>query len=40
MPSGAAAGAQVYPMRPITMVVPFPPGGSTDVVGRIVAQRH
>jgi tripartite-type tricarboxylate transporter receptor subunit TctC len=36
---GGAAGAQVYPTRPITMVVPFPPGGSTDVVGRIIVQR-
>ena len=34
-----AATAQVYPSRPITMVVPFPPGGSTDVVGRIIVER-
>jgi tripartite-type tricarboxylate transporter receptor subunit TctC len=33
------AQAQTYPARPITMIVPFPPGGSTDVVGRIVAER-
>jgi tripartite-type tricarboxylate transporter receptor subunit TctC len=31
--------AQVYPSRPITMIVPFPPGGSTDTIGRIVAER-
>jgi tripartite-type tricarboxylate transporter receptor subunit TctC len=31
--------AQTYPSRPITMVVPFPPGGATDVVGRIIAER-
>jgi tripartite-type tricarboxylate transporter receptor subunit TctC len=33
------ARAQTYPSRPITMVVPFPPGGATDVIGRIVAER-
>jgi tripartite-type tricarboxylate transporter receptor subunit TctC len=35
----ATAQAQVYPVRPITLVVPFPAGGSTDAVGRIVAER-
>jgi len=33
------AGAQGYPTRPITMVVPFGPGGPTDVLGRIVVER-
>ena len=33
------ARAQTYPSRPITLVVPFPAGGSTDAVGRIVAER-
>lgn len=28
-----------YPSRPITMVVPFPAGGPTDTVGRILAER-
>jgi len=36
--SGPAA-AQAWPTRPVTMVVPFPPGGGTDVLGRIVAQK-
>jgi tripartite-type tricarboxylate transporter receptor subunit TctC len=35
----APALAQDWPTRPVTMVVPFAPGGGTDVLGRIVAQR-
>src|SRR3989442_7923468 len=35
----AAAQAQTYPSRPITLVVPFPPGGSTDTAARIIAER-
>jgi tripartite-type tricarboxylate transporter receptor subunit TctC len=33
------ADAQTYPARPITLVVPFPPGGSTTIVARIVTDR-
>jgi tripartite-type tricarboxylate transporter receptor subunit TctC len=36
--SGPGAAQGVYPSRPITMIVTFPPGGSTDVIGRIVAE--
>ena len=32
------AAAQAYPSRPITMVVPFPAGGSSDPIGRIMAE--
>ncbi|HEY2338302.1 MAG TPA: tripartite tricarboxylate transporter substrate-binding protein [Burkholderiales bacterium] len=33
-----AAHAQGWPARPITLIIPFPPGGSTDIVGRIAAE--
>ena len=35
----ASAQAQTFPSRTITIVVPFPPGGSTDSVARIMAER-
>jgi tripartite-type tricarboxylate transporter receptor subunit TctC len=35
----AGAEAQTFPSRPITLIVPFPPGGSTDVAARIVAEK-
>lgn len=40
MLAGAGAAlAQQYPAKPIRMIIGFPPGGGTDIIGRIVAQR-
>jgi len=35
----AAHAQDVYPSRPITMIVPFAAGGAYDIVGRIIAPR-
>ena len=35
----ATAVAETYPSRPITIVVPFPAGGPTDALGRVLADR-
>lgn len=33
------SSAQDYPSRPVTMVVPYPAGGPTDTIARIIADR-
>lgn len=36
---GPALGQEAYPAKPLKMVVPYPPGGGTDGLGRITAER-
>lgn len=36
---GSIVQAQSYPARPIRLVVPYPPGGSTDLVARVIGQK-
>jgi tripartite-type tricarboxylate transporter receptor subunit TctC len=33
------ASAQTYPNRPVKVIIPFPPGGTLDIVGRMLAQK-
>lgn len=35
----ALAHAQAYPAKPVRLIIPFPPGGSNDVVGRVIAAQ-
>jgi tripartite-type tricarboxylate transporter receptor subunit TctC len=37
--AAATAHAQTFPSRPLTLIVPFPPGGSTDAAARIMAEK-
>jgi tripartite-type tricarboxylate transporter receptor subunit TctC len=35
----ATVNAQSYPNKPVKVIIPFPPGGATDIVGRAMAER-
>ena len=37
--AATVALGQSYPARPVKLIVPFPPGGNTDIVGRLIAQK-
>jgi tripartite-type tricarboxylate transporter receptor subunit TctC len=31
--------AQSWPQKPVKVLIPFPPGGATDIIGRIISQK-
>ena len=39
LPQAQTAAIKAYPDKQVRLVIPFPPGGATDVIGRIMAQE-
>ena len=39
LPLVSALAAEIYPSRPVRMLIPYPPGGGLDLPGRTVAQK-
>lgn len=35
----AGALAQAWPTKPLRMIIPYPPGGATDILGRLISQK-
>ena len=38
-PAAASAQLGAYPAKPVKLVIPYPPGGGTDITGRAMAQK-
>ena len=38
--SGHAGAQQNYPIKPVRIIIPFPPGGSNDIVGRLIEHQR